>query len=72
MHAECSCDVPSDVIVNKSGSAGSAPHSRGVPDMERLEKELSKNPAQEPNDATALTREQQEKLNQHKVLVGCM
>ena len=35
--------------------------------MEQLEKELSKRPAVEPNDTTALTREQQEKLNQHKV-----
>ena len=54
-------------------SAGTAPQQvqRGVPDMEQLEKELSKRPAQEPNDTTALTREQQEKLNQHKVLVRC-
>ena len=29
--------------------------------------ELSKRPAVEPNDPTALTREQQDKLNQHKV-----
>lgn len=33
-----------------------------------LETELSKNPAQEPNDTCALTIEQQQALNQHKVL----
>ena len=60
-----------DVIVNNPRRGNSAATERGVPDMEQLEKELSKRPAQESNDTTALTREQQEKLNQHKVLVGC-
>ena len=32
-----------------------------------VETELSKRPALEPNDSTALTKEQQDKLNQHKV-----
>ena len=33
----------------------------------KLETDLSKKPSLEPNDTTALTREQQEKLNEHKV-----
>ena len=33
----------------------------------QLETKLSQKPNLEPNDTTALTKEQQDKLNQHKV-----
>ncbi len=38
----------------------------------QLETKLSQKPNLEPNDTTALTKEQQDKLNQHKVYKsGC-
>ena len=36
-----------------------------------LETKLSQKPNLEPNDTTALTKEQQDRLNQHKVTDTC-